>query len=168
VRIWGQLGLNGSWKDQPISLYGRNSASGTYGYFKDHALFKGDYKDSVKEQPGSASVVQGVESDKGAIGYSGIGYRTSGVKAIALAAKAGQPAFEATYANALNGKYPLARALYVYVNKHPTRGLDKVTQEFLKLVLSKEGQAIVVKDGYLPPRLAENSCQPNMAQTIGP
>ncbi len=104
----------------------------------------------MKEQPGSASVVQGVESDKGAIGYSGIGYQTSGVRALPLSKRKGDTAYEPTYANALNGKYPLARALYVYVNKHPIRGLDKLTTEFLTLVLSREGQEVVVKDGYLP------------------
>ncbi len=150
ITIWGQVGLDGAWKNTPISLYGRNSASGTYGYFKSKALFKGDYKDTVKEQPGSASVVQGVGTDKGAIGYSGIGYRTSGVRAVPLSKKKGRPFHRPTYANALSGKYPLARALYIQVNRHPTRGLDKLTREFIKLVLSREGQQIVVKDGYLP------------------
>lgn len=150
ITTWGQAGLKGSWKNVPVSLYGRNSASGTYGYFKSKALFKGDYKDTVKEQPGSASVVQGVETDRGAIGYSGIGYRTSGVKVVALAKKAGGKRYLPTYANALRGKYPLARMLFVYVNKAPNRPLDSLTKEFLKLVLSREGQQIVVKDGYMP------------------
>jgi phosphate transport system substrate-binding protein len=150
ITTWGQAGLSGSWRNVPVSLYGRNSASGTYGYFKSEALFKGDFKDTVKEQPGSASVVQGVETDRGAIGYSGIGYRTSGVKAIALAKKTGGKLYLPTYANALRGKYPLARVLYVYVNKAPHRPLDSLTKEFLKLVLSREGQQIVVKDGYMP------------------
>jgi len=150
VSTWGQAGLDGRWKNVPISLYGRNSASGTYGYFKEHTLEKGDYKDSVKEQPGSASVVQGVEAEKGAIGYSGVGYRTSGVRVVPLSMKPGEPAYEASYANALSGKYPLARPLYVYVNKSPNKSLNPVVQEFLKLVLSKEGQEIVLKDGFLP------------------
>src|SRR6185369_6915989 len=68
ITTWGDLGLEGEWKDKPISLYGRNSASGTYGYFKEHALSKGDFKDTVKEQPGSATVVQAVASDRYAIG----------------------------------------------------------------------------------------------------
>ena len=150
ITVWGQVGLKGAWKNVPVSLYGRNSASGTYGYFKSKALFKGDYKDTVKEQPGSASVVQGVETEKGAIGYSGIGYRTSGVKAVAIAKKKGGKFYPPTYKNALRGKYPLARVLYVYVNKAPHRPLDSLTSEFLKLVLSREGQRIVVKDGYMP------------------
>src|SRR4029077_13154693 len=79
ITTWGDLGLEGEWADKPISLYGRNSASGTYGFFKEHVLLNGDFKDSVKEQPGSSSVVQGVASDRYAIGYSGIGYKTADV-----------------------------------------------------------------------------------------
>ena len=149
VSTWGQLGLTGEWSNKPISLYGRNSASGTYGYFKDKALFKGDYKDTVKEQPGSASVVLGVTEDKGGLGYSGIGYMTSGVKAIALSKKGGE-AYEPSYDNVLSGKYPLGRLLYIYVAKEPNKPMPKLVKEFLKFVLSKEGQKIVIKDGYLP------------------
>ena len=150
ITTWGQLGLTGKMAKQPISLYGRNSASGTYGFFKEHTLEKGDYKDTVKEQPGSASVVQGITKDMNGIGYSGIGYRTSGVKVLALSAKEGQPAVEANYANALSGKYPLSRFLYIYVAKNPKKPLPKMQEEFLKFVLSKEGQQIVIKDGFLP------------------
>lgn len=150
ITVWGQLGLKGEYAMMPISIYGRNSASGTYGYFKKHALFKGDYKDTVKEQPGSASVVQSVTEDKGGIGYSGIGYKTSGVKAIALSRKDGDTAYEPTYENVLNGKYPLGRMLYIYVVKKPNEPLPKLVEEFIRFVLSKEGQKIVVKDGYLP------------------
>lgn len=147
---WGDVGLTGRWANKPISLYGRNSASGTYGYFKKKALFKGDYKDSVKEQPGSASVVLGVTEDKAGIGYSGIGYKTSGVKAIALSKKEGGTMYEPNYANVMNGKYPLGRMLYVNVVKEPNKPLPTLVKEFLKFVLSKEGQEIVIKDGYLP------------------
>lgn len=146
---WGQVGLSGNWASKPISLYGRNSASGTYGYFKEIALNKGDYKATVKEQPGSSSVVQGVSRDLAAIGYSGIGYKTSGVRAVPLGKTASQT-FEATYENALSGKYPLARFLYIYVNKKPNQPMDRLQLEFVKFVLSKQGQDIVVKDGYFP------------------
>lgn len=150
ISTWSQLGLDGSWRNRPISLYGRNSASGTYGYFKSKALFKGDYKDIVKEQPGSASVVLGVGEDMAGIGYSGIGYRTSGVKALALSKKKGKKAHAPTYANVLAGKYPLGRMLYVYVAKKPHRPVSPLVREFLTYVLSKEGQQTVIKDGYLP------------------
>jgi len=147
---WGQLGVTGSLAAKPISLYGRNSASGTYGYFKEHALNKGDFKNSVKEQPGSSSVVEGVAKDIAAIGYSGIGYATSGVRAVPLSAKEGGKVAEATYANVLNGSYPMSRMLYIYVAKKPGQPLPKVVEEFLRYALSSEGQAVVVKDGYDP------------------
>jgi phosphate transport system substrate-binding protein len=150
VATWGQMGLTGTWADKPVSLYGRNSASGTYGYFKEHALCKGDYKDTVKEQPGSASVVQGIEKDLYGIGYSGIGYKTSGVKALALAAKPGEPYVNDEFENVLAGKYPLARFLYVYVNRKPGEPLDPTVKQLLTYALSRAGQEIVVKDGYLP------------------
>jgi phosphate transport system substrate-binding protein len=150
ITTWGQLGLTGEWATRPISLYGRNSASGTYGFFKEHVLGNGDYKDEVKEQPGSASVVQGITEDIAGIGYSGIGYRTSGVKAVALAAKDGAAPVAATAANVYNSTYPLARFLYIYVNKNPDKPLDPLVREFLKFVFSKEGQEVVMKDGYMP------------------
>ncbi len=150
IVTWGQAGLKGSWAQQPMSIYGRNSASGTYGFFKEHALSKGDFKNIVKEQPGSASVVLSVTEDKNGIGYSGIGYKTSGVKAIALSKEAGATSYAPNYQNVLDGKYPLGRMLYLYVAKAPNKPLPKNVEEFLKYVLSKEGQEIVVKDGYLP------------------
>ena len=145
---WGDLGLTGDWSGRPLSLYGRNSASGTYGFFKENVLGNGDYKDTVKEQPGSASVVQGVTEDRFGIGYSGIGYQTSGVKVVALEGKGGMS--NGSYADVVSGKYPLARFLYVYVNRAPGKALDPVVREFLKFVFSKEGQEIVLKDGYYP------------------
>jgi phosphate transport system substrate-binding protein len=150
IASWGQLGLNGMFANMPISLYGRNSASGTYGFFKEAVLENGDYKDEVKEQPGSASVVQGVTEDQAGIGYSGIGYRTSGVHALPLSMKAGQPFVEPTYENATSGEYPLSRYLFVYVNKAPNQPLSPIVREFLKYVYSREGQRVVIKDGYFP------------------
>ena len=150
ITKWGDLGLTGSWANRSIQLYGRNSVSGTYGYFKKHALCKGDYKNTVNEQPGSASVVQSVSSSLNGIGYSGIGYKTSGVKAVALTKKAGKPFIAATTENALKGSYPLSRFLYIYVNKHPNKELPPLEREFIKMVLSKTGQQVVIKDGYIP------------------
>lgn len=149
ITTWGQLGLTGDWANRPISLYGRNSASGTYGFFKDVALGKGDFKSTVKEQPGSSAVVQGVASDMFGLGYSGIGYKTSGVRAVPLGTEDGT-FYEANMENCLSGDYPLARFLYVYINKKPNEPLDTLTAEFLKYVLSKAGQEIVVRDGYYP------------------
>jgi phosphate transport system substrate-binding protein len=150
IRTWGDLGLGGEWKDKPISLYGRNATSGTYGFFKERGLFKGDFKPTVKEQPGSSAVVQAVASDRFGMGYSGIGYRTADVRAIAIAPKDGKPAVEPEPAAAYAGDYPLARFLAISVNYKPGSRLDPLRREFLRYVLSGSGQADVVKDGYLP------------------
>lgn len=147
---WGDAGLDGEWKSSPISLYGRNSASGTYGYFKEHALGKGDFRDTVKEQPGSPAVVQAVGSDKFGIGYSGIGVMTADVRALPLAKKEGGKAIAAEPEHAYNGDYPLSRPLTLTLNYNPKVPLEPLRREFVRFVLSKEGQEVVIKDGYLP------------------
>ena len=149
ITRWGQLGLSGAWDNRPLQLYGRNSVSGTYGYFKKQALCKGDFKNNVNEQPGSASVVQGVTKSINGIGYSGIGYKTSGVRAVPLS-KDGTGFTDATPANAIAGSYPLARFLYVYVNKAPNDPLPPLEREFVRMIMSGTGQEVVVKDGYIP------------------
>ncbi len=150
IKTWGQVGLTGDWAARPISLFGRNSASGTYGFFKEHTMKNGDYKDEVKEQPGSAAVVQGVTVDRYAIGYSGIGYATAGVRAVPVAEKSGAACVDATADNAYSGKYPLARFLYVYINKAPNKNLDPLMREFVRFMFTREGQEAVIKDGYFP------------------
>jgi phosphate transport system substrate-binding protein len=147
---WGQAGLTGPWASRDFQLFGRNSVSGTYGYFKEHALCKGDFKSKVNEQPGSASVVQSVSTTINAIGYSGMGYVTSSVRAVPIAKGSGTEYVDAVPENALSGKYPLSRYLYVYVNKAPNKPLQPLEKEFLKMVLSKTGQEVVLKDGFIP------------------
>lgn len=149
ISRWGDLGMTGAWKNRPFQIYGRNSVSGTYGYFKKKALCKGDYKTTVNEQPGSASVVQSISASSNGIGYSGIGYKTSGVRAVPLTKK-GSKFIEATADNAASGKYPLSRFLYVYVNKTPNKAMAPLEKEFIKMVLSNAGQQVVLKDGYIP------------------
>ncbi len=150
IATWGDVGMTGEWAAKPISLYGRNSASGTYGYFKEVALFDGDYKDTVKEQPGSSTVVQGVASDKFAIGYSGIGYRTADVRPVPISAKEGATCYDTSPDSAYSGNYPIARFLYIYINKNPNQPLDPLRGEFVKYALSKEGQTETIKGGYYP------------------
>jgi len=150
VKTWGDLGVTGDLANKPVQLFGRNSVSGTYGYFKEEALCKGDFKPNVNEQPGSASVVQSISSSLNGIGYSGIGYKTASVKTVPLAKKGSTEYIEDNEENALNGKYPLSRFLYVYVNKAPNKPLAPLEAEFVKLVLSQAGQQVVVKDGYIP------------------
>ncbi len=150
IKTWGDLGLTGEWADKPIQLFGRNSVSGTYGYFKEEALCKGDFRGNVNEQPGSASVVQSVSQSLNGIGYSGIGYKTSSVRALPLAKRGSTTFVDADEAHALDGTYPLGRFLYVYVNKAPNKPLAPLEAEFVKLILSQSGQQVVVKDGYIP------------------
>lgn len=148
---WGDLGVKDpAWANKPVSLYGRNSASGTYGFFKEHALSKKDFKNSVKEQPGSSAVVQGVATDRFGMGYSGIGYATADVKALKVAAANGQPAFAASPENAYSGDYPLSRFLYLYVNHKPGTNMEPLRSEFIRLIFSRSGQETVIKDGYIP------------------
>ncbi|MEM7396049.1 MAG: PstS family phosphate ABC transporter substrate-binding protein [Verrucomicrobiota bacterium] len=147
---WGQVGLTGAWSERPIHLYGRNSASGTYEYFRKHALFGGRFKDTVKEHPGSASIVRGVSEDPGGIGYSGFGYRTEGVKLLSLARDAGQRAFRPSAEHGLSGEYPLTRMLYIHVVASSEKPLSPAAFEFLRYVLSRDGQAIVSRGGFIP------------------
>ncbi|MEZ8100185.1 PstS family phosphate ABC transporter substrate-binding protein [Vibrio bivalvicida] len=146
---WADLGLDYQWAKRGMQLFGRNSVSGTYGYFKKNALCGGDFKNNVNEQPGSASVVQSVSSAINTIGYSGVGYQVSGVKLLPIA-KSGHDYVEASKENILSGKYPLSRYLYVYLNKNPIKPLSPIEREFIRFIYSKQGQALVTKDGYIP------------------
>lgn len=150
IDTWNQAGVEGPLSRLPISVYGRNAASGTYGFFKEAALGDGDFRPSVKEQPGSSAVVSGVAGDDAGIGYSGIGYRTPDVKAIAIAKTSDSTPFEPTEENVYKQKYPLFRFLTVYINAKPGAQLDPLRREFVKYVFSKQGQEAVVKDGYFP------------------
>lgn len=150
IVTWGDLGLTKEWANQPISIYGRNSASGTYGFFKEHTLSGGDFKDSVKEQPGSSAVVQSVGSDRFGIGYSGIGFRTSDVRAVPLAIDTSSDFVPAEPTYAYDGSYPLSRFLLVCLNYKPGSKLEPQLAEFIKFIFTKEGQQVVIKDGYLP------------------
>lgn len=148
LRTWGELGLTGEWASKPIAMHSRNALSGTHKYFREHALGGGDFKDTVQMQPGSEAVVEAVSKDKFAIGYSGIGYRTDAVRAVPLSA--GKACYEANFDNTYSKKYPLARGLYVYVLKNPKAPLDTLSGEFVKYVLSKDGQTQAKKGGYYP------------------
>jgi phosphate transport system substrate-binding protein len=147
---WGELGLSGDYESANIAMFGRNAASGTYGFFKEKVLGNGDYRDLVNEQPGSTAVIQSVGENKFAMGYSGVGFKTASVKTLALASKPGEKAFPPTSENAYSGDYPLARYLYLAINHKPGTKLDPVRREFIKFIFSKEGQELVVKEGSFP------------------
>ena len=151
IRTWGDVGLTGDWADRPISLYGRNAVSGTYGVFKNIALGGGDFDgDRYQEQPGSSTVVQSITADRFGIGYSGIGYATSGVRYINVGPGDSDESFYPSPENAVNGNYPLARFLMVYVNRNPNEPMDRLTYEFVRFINSRQGQEIVVRDGFFP------------------
>ena len=150
IRTWGELGLTGDWADKPISLYGRDAASGTYAYFKEHPLFNGDFRDDVKEMPGSSNVVDSIANDRYAMGYSGIGFKSAGVRAVPITLKDGQPFVEPMAEKVYSGDYPISRFLFLYVNQKPGTELDPLRKEFLRYVLSKQGQADVVQSGFFP------------------
>jgi phosphate transport system substrate-binding protein len=148
ISTWGDAGLTGDWASTPITFYGRNALSGTYEFFRTHVLYGGDYKPNVKQQIGSAEVVEGVAGDKFAIGYSGLGYKTEGVRALPVAAYDGGVCYETSAEMVRAGKYPIARYLEIYVNRKPSEALDPLRAEFIKFILSKDGQALTEKGGY--------------------
>ena len=150
ITTWGQVGLTGEWANRPISMYGRNSASGTYGYFKDVALFGGDYSPEVREQPGSSTVIQGIASDVGGIGYSGVGYATADVRYIPLSSEPGGDCANPDPEGAGSGAYPIARFLYVYMNVDPNTPMEPLRGEFVRYVYSQQGQADVIRAGFIP------------------
>jgi len=164
VKTWGGVGLTGEWATKPISLFGRNSESGTYETFKETVLYKGDFKDNLKQQPDSATVVQMVAGEKFAIGYSGIGYLTSGVRAVPLAASISSKCYDTSAESASSGAYPLSRYLYLYLNKDPKQPLNPVAAEFLKYILSKDGQSGTVKGGFYP---ITNATRIQVLQALG-
>jgi phosphate transport system substrate-binding protein len=149
ITTWGQAGSKGEWANRPISTYGRNSASGTYGYFKEVALFGGDYSPSVREQPGSSTVIQGVAADINGIGYSGVGYGTADVKAIQIRGADGK-CYGPTGVEAASGNYAIARFLYIYVNHNPNQKMEPLRAEFIRYVYSKQGQQDVIRAGFFP------------------
>ncbi|EFP95576.1 PstS family phosphate ABC transporter substrate-binding protein [Vibrio caribbeanicus] len=149
IVTWSQLGLEDDWAKRSMQLFGRNSVSGTYGYFKKNALCGGDFRDNVNEQPGSASVVQSVASAINTIGYSGIGHQMSMVKLLPIA-RSGSDYVKATQENIGSGKYPLSRYLYIYLNKAPSQPLSPIEREFIRFIYSQQGQSLVSKEGYVP------------------
>jgi len=164
IDTWGGVGMTGEWATKPIAIYGRNSLSGTYEFFRSTVLYNGEYKESVKQQPGSADVVRNVADDKYAIGYSGLGYKTEGVRTVPLAAFYGAQCYDTTAEATYSGKYPVARYLYIYLNKAPDEPLDPLRAEFIKYILSKDGQTLTEKGGYYP---ISNEIREHELETMG-
>lgn len=148
IATWGDAGLAGDWTAKPIAIYGRNALSGTYAFFREMALYDGEYKPEMKRQPSSEAVVESVANDRYAIGFSGIGYKTPGVRTVPLGVAAGTACYDTSAEATYSGKYPLARYLYVYVNKKPNAPLDPLRREFIKYILSRDGQTEAEAGGF--------------------
>jgi phosphate transport system substrate-binding protein len=161
IRLWGQLGLGADWATQAIELYGRNSISGTYRYFQHHALCDGEFQTGLTEFPGSASLVKALSQSTYGMAYSALGYANDSVRVLPLARSNGQPFVAANQDNAINGSYPLARLLYIYVNHDPAQPWNPLQQEFIRMVLSRQGQEQVVRAGFaaLPVAVAVRELQ---------
>jgi phosphate transport system substrate-binding protein len=150
ISTWDQLGLQDSWSKQPIHLYGRDKKSGTRYFFEHVALLGGNLKPNIQEQPGSASEILAIAQDSLGIGYAGSEYNTTFVRMVPLAEQAGGPYILPSAESVRNHSYPLARPLFLYVNKHPKDKLDPVVEEFLKFVNCRQGQEIVARANFYP------------------
>jgi phosphate transport system substrate-binding protein len=162
VREWGQVGLDGPWDHAAIHLYGRDQRStGTLPFFKQVVLQGGDFKSELTAEPGSASIVIAIGKDRWGIGYSGIGFQTSDVKAVPLSEGAGSTPIAPSVESVMDGKYPLSRPLYLYVNKDPKGEWDPKILEFLRFINSRDGQETVARAGIYP--LSSQQVSANLA-----
>lgn len=162
IREWGQIGVDGPWAHAPIRLYGRDQKStGTLPFFKQVVMQGGEFKKELIPEPGSASVIVAVGKDREGIGYSGIGFQTSTVKAVPLSDGTGGPPVEPTIDTVMQGQYPLSRPLYLYVNKDPKEEWEPKIIEFLRFINSREGQETVARTGIYP--LSSHQVTQNLA-----
>jgi phosphate transport system substrate-binding protein len=147
---WGLVGLTDEWFNEPIRLYGRNGTSGTSQFFREEVCQGGTFRSHFVKAPGSAAVVLDIEADPLGIGFSAIGYRTSGVRAVPVAAVKGGRYVEPTFESVMDGSYPLRRNLYLYMDQNPKAPPAPPLTELVRFALSAQGQQIVVDQGYFP------------------
>lgn len=150
IKTWGQLGLSGEWADLDIQPKGPAKTHGMYTVFKEMVMGNGEYRYDLKSEPVSTSIVQNVGAEKSAIGFASYFFSSRRTRPLALSPTDGGPYFLPTQQNCLAGKYPLARFLYVYVNKKPGTTLNAVTGHFLGFICSKQGQETSAKEGNYP------------------
>lgn len=142
ISNWKQVGGT----DMPIVVYGRESSSGTYDFFKEHVLLNKNYASSIMSMPATGAIVQSVSQTKGAIGYIGLAYIEKTTKAIQVSFDQGKSYVAPGLKTAKNNTYPIVRPLYFYA----LAGNAKQNKPFLDFVLSKDGQAIVLTEGFIP------------------
>jgi phosphate transport system substrate-binding protein len=154
--IYGEGGTTTSWAELGITVAGtsnqdivrisRQNNSGTYAYFRQHVLDDNDFKLGSIDLSGSADVVSMIEKTPGAIGYSGMGYATDGVKMVKVKLDDDSPSVAPNATNVINGTYPISRPLLIYTPKVPTGAV----KDYLDWILGKTGQAILEEMGYVP------------------
>ena len=157
VLFWNQVG-DGYGPNSRIKIVGRNRISGTFEFFREHALCGGEFRDDYDDQDDSLGVVWEVANNKDAIGFAGIGYRTPAVKVLNLARTAGSPMVglavtdegETDTSGISDGRYPLSRFVHIYVNKKPGEPLPALVDEFVRFVLSTGGQEVVSRRWFIP------------------
>ena len=150
IKAWGDLGLGEGWETALIQAYGRDRRSGTRAFFQEHVLAGGEFKSTLQEEPGAASVILALSRDQLGIGYSGIGLQTSNVRILPVAENEGMPLITPSAATVADKSYPLRRLLYLYLDKDPSSAVSAAVQEFLAFVKSREGQESVVRAGFYP------------------
>lgn len=152
---WGLVGLTDEWFSQPVRIYGRNGTSGTSQFFREEVCKGGTFRSHFIKGAGSAAVILDIEKDRLGIGFSAIGYKTSGVRALPIASVQGGRYVEPSFQTAMDGSYPLRRNLYLYLDKNPKSQLSTAMSELVKFALSAQGQQIVLDQGYFPLTLQE-------------
>ena len=150
INAWRQLVTAADWANDGIVLYGRDKTSGTRELFQERVLCQGEYKPSIQTRRTAVDTQLAVANNKYGMTYSGIGHTLAGARPVPIAMREGEPYIMPNSENAANGSYPLARFLYLYVNKPPGKNLPITLQEFLKYAYSRSGQAVVENDGFIP------------------
>ena len=162
ISTWGDLGLKGEWAKRPIHLYGLKHPNGIEWFFKQVVMQGGDYKENIQFVKGQgfthAFTVAANDmeaNNKGGLTYALLANVTPGVRVVPIAREAGQPFVAPTIADVASHKYPLSRFVYIFINRPPGKPIEPKTREFLKLVLSREGQRVVADEGVYIPLTAE-------------
>ena len=150
IKFWGQLGLEGDWRDLEIVLKGPSPAMGMHSVFREMALEGGDFRYDLRGEPVATSIVQGVGATDAAIGFASYFYDTKRARPLAIGVNENGPFYEPTHANCVSRAYPMARFLYIYVNKPPGKSLNPLAAHFVAFACSKQGQETAARDGNFP------------------
>jgi phosphate transport system substrate-binding protein len=150
IRTWGQLGLEGEWAARKIIVKGPSPTQGMYGVFRSTVLQGGSYRLDMRPEPVASSIVQAVATEEGAIGFASQFLEAARTRALAIAREDGGPYLLPDAEHAIDGSYPLARKLFIYLNRPPGAALAPAVREFVRFVCSEQGQEIAARDGNFP------------------